>query len=81
MSPFDFEYCVILIYRLKVSDRAGDMQVTFSFHISCVGVNVFSLLKSVDGDILNTPLVPRFVPLGLYFLIFQTLTIVVSMTR
>ena len=30
-----------------MSDRAGDMQVTFSFHISClgVGVSVFSLLK------------------------------------
>ena len=38
------------------------MQVTFSFHISCVGVSVFSLLKSVDGDITNTPLVPRFGP-------------------
>ena len=45
MSPFDFEYCVILIYRLKVCDRAGDVQVTFVFHISCVGVSVFSLLK------------------------------------
>ena len=45
-----------------MSDRAGDMQVTFSFHISCVGVSVFSLLKSVDGDITNTPLVPRFGP-------------------
>ena len=44
-SPLDFEYCVILIYRLKVSDRAGDVQVTFVFHISCVGVSVFSLLK------------------------------------
>ena len=64
MSPFDFEYCVILIYRLKVSDRVGDMQVTFSFHMSCVGVSVFSLLKSADGDIrvTNTPLVPRFGP-------------------
>ena len=45
VSPYDFEYCVILIYRLKVSDRAGDLQVTFSFHIRCVGVSVFSLLK------------------------------------
>ena len=44
-SPLDFEYCVILIYRLKVSDRAGDVQITFVFHISCVGVSVFSLLK------------------------------------
>ena len=45
VSPFDFKYCVIVIYRLKVGDRAGDMQVAFSFHISCVGVSVFSLLK------------------------------------
>ena len=44
-SPLDFEYCVILIYRLKVFDRAGDVQVTFVFYISCVGVSVFSLLK------------------------------------
>ena len=44
-SPLDFEYCVILIYRLKVSDRAGNVQVLFVFHISCVGVSVFSLLK------------------------------------
>ena len=45
-----------------MSDRVGDMQVTFSFHMSCVGVSVFSLLKSADGDITNTPLVPRFGP-------------------
>ena len=36
-SPLDFEYCVILINRLKVTDRAGNMQVTFVFHIICVG--------------------------------------------
>ena len=41
-----------------MSDRAGDVQVTFVYHISCVGVSLFSLLKkSVDGDITNTPLV------------------------
>ena len=45
VSPLDFEYCVILIYRLKVSDRAGDRQVAFIFHIRCVAVCVFSLLK------------------------------------
>ena len=45
VSPVDFEYCVILIYRLKVCDRASDVQVTFVFHISCVGVSVFSLLN------------------------------------
>ena len=44
-SPLDFEYCVILIYRLKVSDRASDVQVTFVFHMSCVGVSVFSILE------------------------------------
>ena len=45
MPSSDFEYCVILIYRLNVGDRAGDVQVTFSFPISCVGVSVFSQLK------------------------------------
>ena len=50
------------MYRLKVNDRAGDVQVSFSFHISCVGVSVFSLLKNCDGDITNTRLVPRFGP-------------------
>ena len=40
-----------------MSDRTGDVQVTFVFHISCVGVSEFSLL-SVDGDITNIPLVP-----------------------
>ena len=35
-SPLDFEYCVILIYRLKV---------IFVIHISYIGVSVFSLLK------------------------------------
>ena len=45
VSTCDFEYCVILFHILKVSDRAGDMQVTFGFHISCVGVSLFSLLK------------------------------------
>ena len=45
-----------------MSGRAGDVQVTFVFHVSCVGVSVFSLLKSVDGDITNIPLVPSFGP-------------------
>ena len=36
-SPLDFEYFVILIKRLKVTDRAGNMQVTFVFRIICVG--------------------------------------------
>ena len=45
VSPFDFEYYVILIYRHKVSDRDCDVKVTFVFNISCVGVSVFSLLK------------------------------------
>ena len=49
VSPFDFEYFVILTYRLKVSDRAGDVQVTFVFHISCVGVSVFSLFSVLMG--------------------------------
>ena len=50
MSPFDFEYCVILIYRLKVCDRAGDMQVTFVFHISCAGAQcIFTIEKVLMG--------------------------------
>ena len=28
---FDFEYCVMLIYKLKMSDRAGFVEVTFGF--------------------------------------------------
>ena len=40
VSAFRFEWCVILIYRLKWSDGAGYGQVTFSSHISCVGVSV-----------------------------------------
>ena len=48
--PFDFEYCVILIYRLKVSDRADDVQVTFVFHISCVGGQcIFTIEKVLIG--------------------------------
>ena len=47
VSPLDFEYYVILIYRLKLSDRACGMKVTFVFEISCVWVSVFSLLKKV----------------------------------
>ena len=44
--PFHLDYCLILIYRLKVSDRAGFRQVTFGFHTNCCGgVSVFSLLK------------------------------------
>ena len=44
--PFDLEYCLILIYRLKLSDRAGFRHVTFGFQTNCCGgVNVFSLLK------------------------------------
>ena len=58
-----------------MSDRAGDVQVTFVFHISRVGVSVFSLLKkSVDGDITNIPLVPSFGVIGVSFLICQVLT-------
>ena len=50
VSPFDFGYCVILIYRLKVGDRAGDGQVTFSFHLSCVGGQyIFTIEKVLMG--------------------------------
>ena len=44
-SLFDFKYYVILIYRLKVSDRAGFIQVIFGFHLKCGGSSGFSLLK------------------------------------
>ena len=48
--PLDFEYCVILIYRLKVSDRAGDVQVNFVFNISCVwGQCIFTIEKVLMG--------------------------------
>ena len=43
--PFDFKYNVILIYRLKASDRAGFIKVTFGFHQKCGGSSGFSLLK------------------------------------
>ena len=42
-----------------MSNRDGDGHVSFSFHISCVGVSVFTI-KSVDGEITNTSLVPSF---------------------
>ena len=51
LSPFDFKYCVILIYRLKVND----MQVTFDFHTNCGGS---VSMKSVNGDITNILLAP-----------------------
>ena len=63
VSPFDFEYFVILLYMLKVHDSAGGSQVTFSFHISCVGgQRIFTIEKNVDGGITNTQLVRRFGP-------------------
>ena len=52
-----------------MSDRAGDVRVTFVFHISCVGVSLFSLLT-------NIPLLP-----GALFLICQVLTPVGSKAR
>ena len=55
--PLDFKLCVILIYRLKVSD----MQVTFGFHTNCGGS---VSMKSVNGDITNILLAPI---IGLYF--------------
>ena len=45
VSPFGFKYCVIFIYRLKVSDRAGFVQISFGFHTNCGGLSEFSLLK------------------------------------
>ena len=45
VSPFDFKYCVILIYRQKVSDGTGFMQVNFGFHTNRGGLSVFPILK------------------------------------
>ena len=32
VSKFDFKCCVILIYILKMSDRAGKELITFGFY-------------------------------------------------
>ena len=44
-----------------MSDRAGDMQVTQFLYKLCRGQCIFTF-ENVDGDITNTPLVPRFGP-------------------
>ena len=44
VSPFDLEYCVIIGLQTE-NERAGFVQVTFSFHTNCGGVSIFSLLK------------------------------------
>ena len=41
----DFEYCVILIYRLKESDRSGDVQVTFVYLKGFFGQCIFTIEK------------------------------------
>ena len=46
-----FKYCVIMFYRLKVSGRAGSVEVIFGFLTNCGGLSVFHFCKSVDGDI------------------------------
>ena len=56
--------------------RAGDGQVAFSFHIRCVGVCVFSLLKNVDRDISCT----LFWAIWALFLTYQALTPYVEST-
>ena len=43
-----------------MNDRAGDMQETKVSIYVVLGSVYFFLLKSVNGDISNTPLVPRF---------------------
>ena len=75
VSPFDFKYCVILIYRLKLSDRASSMLLIFGFHTHCCwGKRILSIEKSIYGDITNTPLAPSVGSKGLYFLFRNVLT-------
>ena len=52
----------IIRYFTSVSDRAGFVQVTFSFHTICGGVNVLSQLKKVLIGIYQT--------LHLWYLVF-----------
>ena len=48
VSPFDFKYCVLLIYRLKVSDRAAGF-ATLGLHKNYGGLSMFSLEKVLIG--------------------------------
>ena len=43
MDQIDFEYSGILIYRLKLSNRAHNGQVLYDYGIYCDRVSVFSL--------------------------------------
>ena len=40
VSPFDFKYCVVLICRLKMSDRACFVDVPFGFLTNSGGLSV-----------------------------------------
>ena len=56
MSPINFEYSAMLIYRLKQSNRAS---LSEDFKVSTylmVGSVYFPYRKIVGGEIINTPL-------------------------
>ena len=47
-SPFDFKYCVILIYRLKVSDRASAGNFQFPYKLWWVK-RIFTIENVLNG--------------------------------
>ena len=57
MSPINLEYFAILIYRLKLSEKAVHWQVLYGFHINYDGSVYFHYKTIVGGTIINTPLV------------------------
>ena len=57
MSPIDFEYCAMLIYRLKLSNRVHYGQVLYDFQINCGDVSVYSLKKNSGWRTNKYPLV------------------------
>ena len=56
MFPIDFENCAILIYTLKLNDRAHYWQVFYGFPINCGGSVNFHYRIIVGGETINTPL-------------------------
>ena len=66
MSPINFKYCAMLIYRLQLSDMADGVHVTICCGTNWGGVGVFSQQKQMGGGIINTPLAPSVGLKGLY---------------
>ena len=56
MSQIKFGYCVLLIYRLKLSDRAHYGHVLHGFKLNCGGISVFSPQLLTALDVFSTPL-------------------------